>query len=53
MSERTPVLIVGAGLAGLSTAVFLGLHGTPPLVVQLHGIAVIDVNAVGIGDAQV
>ncbi|KAA5833650.1 FAD-binding monooxygenase [Saccharopolyspora hirsuta] len=36
MSERTPVLIVGAGLAGLSTAVFLGLHGTPSLVVERH-----------------
>ncbi|MER7013955.1 FAD-dependent monooxygenase [Saccharopolyspora sp. NPDC000359] len=36
MSESTPVLIVGAGLAGLSTAVFLGLHGTPSLVVERH-----------------
>lgn len=36
MSERTPVLIVGAGLSGLSTAVFLGLHGTPSLVVERH-----------------
>ncbi|MGW1677043.1 FAD-dependent monooxygenase [Saccharopolyspora sp. NPDC002376] len=34
MPERTPVLIVGAGLAGLSTAVFLGMHGTPSLVVE-------------------
>ncbi|MEV0089743.1 FAD-dependent monooxygenase [Saccharopolyspora sp. NPDC050642] len=36
MSERTPVLIVGAGLSGLSTAVFLGLHGTPSLVAERH-----------------
>ncbi|MDA3647777.1 FAD-dependent monooxygenase [Saccharopolyspora indica] len=36
MSESTPVLIAGAGLAGLSTAVFLGLHGTPSLVVERH-----------------
>jgi putative polyketide hydroxylase len=32
--EETNVLIVGAGLAGLSTAVFLGLHGVQPLVVE-------------------
>ncbi|GAA0526202.1 FAD-dependent oxidoreductase [Saccharopolyspora subtropica] len=36
MSERVPVLIVGAGLSGLSTAVFLGLHGTRSLVVERH-----------------
>jgi 2-polyprenyl-6-methoxyphenol hydroxylase-like FAD-dependent oxidoreductase len=36
MSERIPVLIAGAGLSGLSTAVFLGLHGTPSLVVERH-----------------
>jgi putative polyketide hydroxylase len=36
MSERIPVLVVGAGLSGLSTAVFLGLHGTPALVVERH-----------------
>ncbi|GAA4620244.1 FAD-dependent monooxygenase [Saccharopolyspora hordei] len=36
MSEHTPVLVVGAGLAGLSTAAFLGLHGTPSLVVERH-----------------
>ena len=33
---RTPVLIAGAGLAGLSTAVFLGMHGTPAVVVERH-----------------
>jgi 2-polyprenyl-6-methoxyphenol hydroxylase-like FAD-dependent oxidoreductase len=37
MSERqVPVLVVGAGLAGLSTAAFLGLHGVPALVVERH-----------------
>lgn len=33
---RVPVLIVGAGLSGLSTAAFLGLHGVPALVVERH-----------------
>ena len=35
-SEQTDVLIVGAGLAGLSTAVFLGLHGVSALVIDRH-----------------
>ncbi|ONI76931.1 hypothetical protein ALI144C_32935 [Actinosynnema sp. ALI-1.44] len=30
------VLIVGAGLSGLSTAMFLGLHGVESLVVERH-----------------
>ncbi|MFI0424342.1 FAD-dependent monooxygenase [Spongiactinospora sp. 9N601] len=34
--QRVPVLIVGAGLSGLSTATFLGLHGVPALVVERH-----------------
>lgn len=32
--ETVPVLVVGAGPGGLSTAVFLGLHGVPALVVE-------------------
>jgi putative polyketide hydroxylase len=35
-TEQTDVLIVGAGLAGLSTAVFLGLHGVSALVIERH-----------------
>ncbi|ETK34297.1 FAD-dependent monooxygenase [Microbispora sp. ATCC PTA-5024] len=34
--ETIPVLVVGAGLAGLSTAVFLGVHGVPSVVVERH-----------------
>jgi 2-polyprenyl-6-methoxyphenol hydroxylase-like FAD-dependent oxidoreductase len=34
--ERHPVLVVGAGLAGLSTAMFLGMHGVRALVVERH-----------------
>ncbi|MDQ3787437.1 MAG: FAD-dependent monooxygenase, partial [Actinomycetota bacterium] len=34
--ERHPVLVVGAGLAGLSAAMFLAMHGVRPLVVERH-----------------
>ncbi|GAB1509962.1 FAD-dependent monooxygenase [Actinophytocola sp. KF-1] len=34
--ERHPVLVVGAGLAGLSAAMFLGVHGVRALVVERH-----------------
>ncbi|MBP2706395.1 FAD-dependent monooxygenase [Microbispora sp. RL4-1S] len=37
MTEATtPVLVVGAGLAGLSTAMFLGVHGVASVVVERH-----------------
>ena len=36
-TERADVVIVGAGLAGLSTAMFLGLHGIRALVVERRG----------------
>lgn len=35
-AEHLPVVIVGAGLAGLSTAMFLGLHGIRALVIERH-----------------
>lgn len=35
-TEHTDVLIVGAGLAGLSLAVFLGLNGVSAIVVERH-----------------
>lgn len=34
--ERHPVLVVGAGLAGLSAAMFLAVHGVRALVVERH-----------------
>ncbi len=36
MDEDVPVLIVGGSLVGLSTAVFLGHHGVPSLVLERH-----------------
>ena len=36
MDHDVPVLIVGGSLVGLSTAVFLGHHGVPSLVVERH-----------------
>jgi 2-polyprenyl-6-methoxyphenol hydroxylase-like FAD-dependent oxidoreductase len=35
-NEDVPVLIVGGSLVGLSTAVFLGHHGVPSLVLERH-----------------
>lgn len=34
--QHVPVLVVGAGLGGLSAALFLGLHGVPAVVVDRH-----------------
>src|SRR5215216_7452197 len=34
--ETVPVLIVGGGLTGLSTALFLSWHGVQPLLVERH-----------------
>src|SRR5919199_2761587 len=34
--EKTPVLIVGGALTGLSSAVFLGARGVPSVVVERH-----------------
>src|SRR6185437_16040670 len=40
-NHDVPVLIVGGSLVGLSTAVFLGHHGVPSLVLERHrGIAI-------------
>lgn len=34
--EEVPVLVVGGGLSGLTTALFLGLYGVRPLLVEKH-----------------
>jgi len=34
--ETVPVLIVGGGLTGLSTALFLAWHGVKPLLIERH-----------------
>ena len=34
--EQIPIIIVGGSLVGLSTAMFLGWHGIPSLVVERH-----------------
>jgi putative polyketide hydroxylase len=36
LEEKVPVLVVGSGLAGLSCAVFLALHGVRALVIDRH-----------------
>ena len=36
IDDTTPVLIVGGGLTGLSTALFLSWHGVRPLLVERH-----------------
>src|SRR5215212_6750113 len=36
INETIPVLVVGGGLTGLSTALFLGWHGVRPLLVERH-----------------
>jgi putative polyketide hydroxylase len=35
-NDRTPVLVVGGALTGLSSAVFLGAHGVPCVVIERH-----------------
>lgn len=39
LPERTRVLVVGAGLAGLATACFAAAHGTDVLLVDKHPLA--------------
>jgi hypothetical protein len=36
MSDTTTVLIVGGGITGLSTALFLVRHGVHPILVERH-----------------
>lgn len=46
--EQVPVLIVGGGFAGLSTAMFLGVHGISSLVVEKHPGLAREIKARGI-----
>src|SRR5258708_13405963 len=45
--ETTPVLIVGGGLVGLSTSLFLSWHRIPSLLVERHPGTAIHPRAVG------
>src|SRR6266699_7232496 len=45
--ETTPVLIVGGGLVGLSTSLFLSWHGIHSLLVERHPGTAIHPRAVG------
>lgn len=46
--KETPVLIVGGGLVGLSTSVFLSWHGVPSTLVERHPTTSIHPRARGI-----
>lgn len=47
IDETTPVLIVGGGLVGLSTSLFLSWHGIPSLLIERHPGTAIHPRAVG------
>ena len=51
--ETVPVLIVGGGLAGLSTALFLAWHGAKPLLVERHADLLIHPRARGFSQRTV
>src|SRR5215203_7364604 len=45
--DTTSILIVGGGLTGLSTALFLAWHGVKPLLVERHADMLIHPRARG------
>src|SRR5919204_6874583 len=51
--ERTPVLVVGGGLVGLSTALFLAHHGVRSLLVERHPDLLIHPRARGFTERTV
>src|SRR5829696_5630946 len=51
--DTTSVLIVGGGLTGLSTALFLSLHGVRPLLVERHPDLLIHPRARGFNQRTV
>lgn len=46
--ETIPVLIVGGGLIGISTSLFLSWHGISSLLVERHASTAIHPRAVGL-----
>ncbi|HEY7036564.1 MAG TPA: FAD-dependent monooxygenase [Thermomicrobiales bacterium] len=52
-AETTPVLIVGGGLTGLATALFLAWHGVRPLLVERHPDLLIHPRARGFSQRTV
>src|SRR5256714_10183932 len=50
--ETTPVLIVGGGLVGLSTSLFLSWHGIHSLLVERHPSTAIHPRAIGMTPAR-
>jgi putative polyketide hydroxylase len=53
VKETTPVLIVGGGLSGLSSALFLASHGVRPLLVERHPDLLIHPRARGFNQRTV
>ncbi|HKG28153.1 MAG TPA: FAD-dependent monooxygenase [Thermomicrobiales bacterium] len=53
VDRTTPVLIVGGGLAGLSTALFLSWHGVQPLLIERHPELLIHPRARGFSQRTV
>src|SRR5581483_9642548 len=47
IDEKTPVLIVGGGLVGLSTSLFLSWHGISSLLIERHPSTAIHPRATG------
>ena len=51
--ERVPVLIVGAGYAGLSAAAMLAWRGIRPVVVERHPSTSVQPKAFGVNPREI